>query len=83
LETPFVTFTVRRGTSAANRSRLSEAMSEAQVAAGYHRADRFLEVDEVDLRVDPRLPDYATDRTDRFMAVEVFIRGRHLVADNE
>jgi ribosome-binding ATPase YchF (GTP1/OBG family) len=29
---PFVTFTVRRGLSAADKSRLSEAMLEAQVA---------------------------------------------------
>ena len=73
---PFVTFTVRRGLSAADKSRLSEAMLEAQVAAGYHRADRFhrfLEVDQDDLLVDPRFPDYATDRTDRFMVVEVVI----------
>ena len=32
---PFATFTVRRGLSAADKSRLSEAMLEAQVAAGY------------------------------------------------
>ena len=73
---PFVTFTVRRGLSAADKSRLSEAMLEAQVAAGYPRADRFhrfLEIDQDDLLVDPRFPDYATDRTDRFMAVEVVI----------
>ena len=70
---PFVTFTVRRGLSAADKSRLSEAMLEAQVAAGYHRADRFLEVDQDDLLVDLRFPDYATDRTDRFMVVEVVI----------
>src|SRR5258706_173211 len=73
---PFVTFTVRRGLSAADKSRLSEVMLEAQVAAGYHRADRFhrfLEVDQDDLLVDPRFPDYATDRTDRFMVVEVII----------
>ena len=73
---PFVTFTVRRGLSAADKSRLSEAMLEAQIAAGYHRADRFhrfLEVDQDDLLVDPRFPDYATDRTDRFMVVEVVI----------
>ena len=38
---PFVTFTVRRGLSASDKSRLSEAKLEAQVAAGYHRADRF------------------------------------------
>ena len=77
---PFVTFTVRRGLSAADKSRLSEAMLEAQVAAGYHRADRFhrfLEVDQGDLLADPRFPDYAADRTDRFMVVEVVIsRGR-------
>ena len=73
---PFVTFTVRHGFSAADKSRLSEAMLEAQVAAGYHRADRFhrfLAVDHDDLLVDPRFPDYATDRTDRFMVVEVVI----------
>jgi hypothetical protein len=73
---PFVTFTVRRGLSAADKSGLSEAMLEAQVAAGYHRADRFhrfLEVDQDGLLADPRFPDYATDRTDRFMVVEVVI----------
>jgi hypothetical protein len=77
---PFVTFTVRRGLSAADRSGLSEAMLEAQVTAGYHRTDRFhrfLEVDRDDLLVDPRFPDYAADRTNRFMVVEVVIsRGR-------
>jgi hypothetical protein len=75
---PFVTFTVRRGLGAADKSRLSEAMLEAQVTAGYHRADRFhrfLEVDGDDLLVDPRFPDYATDRTDRFMVFEVVISG--------
>jgi hypothetical protein len=73
---PFVTFTVRRGLSASDKSRLSEAMLEAQVAAGYHRTDRFhrfLEVGRDDLLADPRFPDYATDRTDRFMVVEVII----------
>ena len=77
---PFVTFTVRRGLSAADKSRLSEAMLEAQVAAGYHAADRFhrfLEVEQDDLLVDPRFPDYTTERTDRFMVVEVIIsKGR-------
>ena len=76
LEMPFVTFTVRRGLNATDKSLLSEAMLEAQVAAGYHRADRFhrfLEVDQDDLLVDPRFPNYATDRTDRFMVVEVVI----------
>jgi hypothetical protein len=73
---PFVTFTVRRGLSATDKSRLSEAMTEAQVAGGYHRADsfhRFLEVDQGDLVVDPRFPDYKTDRTDRFTIIEVVI----------
>ena len=76
---PFVTFTVRRGLSAADKSRLSEAMLEAQVTAGYHRADRFhriLEVDRDDILVDPRFPDYATDRTDRFMVVVIISSGR-------
>src|ERR1700732_3615367 len=51
-------------------------MLEAQVAAGYHRADRFhrfLEVDRDDLLVDSRFPDYTADRTDRFMVAEVVI----------
>jgi len=45
---PFVTFTVRRGLSAADKSRLSEAMLEAQVTAGYRRADRFHRFLELD-----------------------------------
>lgn len=77
---PFVTFTVRRRLTAADKSDLSEAMLEAQVAAGYHRADlfhRFIEVGQDDLLVNPRFPDYATDRTDRFMIVEITIsRGK-------
>jgi phenylpyruvate tautomerase PptA (4-oxalocrotonate tautomerase family) len=77
---PFVTFTVRRGLSSADKSHLSEAMLEAQVAAGFHRDDRFhrfLEVDPDDLQVDARFPDYTADRTDRFMVVEVIIsKGR-------
>lgn len=77
---PFVTFTVRRGISTADKSHLSEAMLEAQVAAGFHRDDRFhrfLEVDPDDLQVDARFPDYTADRTDRFMVVEVVIsKGR-------
>jgi hypothetical protein len=71
---PVVTFTVRRGLSADDKSRLSEAMLEAQMAAGYHRADRFhrfLEVEQDDLLADLRFPGEATDRTDRFMVVEV------------
>jgi phenylpyruvate tautomerase PptA (4-oxalocrotonate tautomerase family) len=79
-EMPFVTFTVRRGLSAAEKSGLSEAILEAQVAAGFQRDDlfhRFLEVGPDDLLADPRFPDYPTDRTDRFMVVEVVIsRGR-------
>jgi hypothetical protein len=73
---PFVTFTVRHGLSASDKSRLSEAMLEAEMTAGYHGADRFhrfLEVDRDDLLVDPRFPDYAAGRTDRFMVVEVVI----------
>jgi hypothetical protein len=77
---PFVPFTVRRGLSAVDKSRLSEAMLEAQVAAGFHPTDRsrrFLEVGDDDLSVGPRFPDYTTDRTDRFMIIEVIIsRGR-------
>ncbi|MGO4521273.1 hypothetical protein AB4076_11720 [Dyella sp. 2RAF44] len=54
---PFVTFTVRRGLSSADKSHLSAAMLEAQVAAGFHRDDRFhrfLEVGPDDLQVDAR-----------------------------
>jgi hypothetical protein len=73
---PVTTFTVRRGLSASQKSRLSEAMLEAQVAAGFEPNDlfhRFLEVDPSDLLVDPRYPGYETDRTDRFVLVEVII----------
>jgi Tautomerase enzyme len=73
---PVVTFTVPRGLSASEKSRLSEAMLEAQVAAGFERNDlfhRFLEVDPSDLLVDPGYPGYETDRSDRFVLVEVII----------
>lgn len=73
---PFVTFTVRRGLIAADKSRLSAALLETQASTGYHRADRFsrfLEVDRNDLMVDSRFPGYTTDRTDRFVVIEVII----------
>ena len=77
---PFVTFTVRRGLSTADKFHLSAAMIEAQVAAGFQRDDffhRFLELDHGNLLADPGFPDYATDRTDRFIVVEVIIsKGR-------
>jgi hypothetical protein len=38
---PLVTFTERRGLSAADKARLSAAMLEAQVAAGFDRDDPF------------------------------------------
>jgi hypothetical protein len=73
---PVVTFTVQRGLSASEKFRLSEAMLEAQMAAGFERNDLFhlfLEVEPSDLLVDPRYPGYETDRTDRFVLVEVII----------
>jgi hypothetical protein len=74
---PLITFTVRRDLlSAADKSTLSEAMSDAEVAAGFHHDDlfhRFVEVGQDDLRIDSRFPEYTTDRTDRFMVVEVVI----------
>jgi hypothetical protein len=73
---PFVTFTVRRGLSTVDKSHLSAAMLDAQMAAGFHRDDlfhRFLEVGQDDLLADSRFPDYTTDRTDRFIVVEVVI----------
>ncbi|MGF6768479.1 hypothetical protein P3T18_000949 [Paraburkholderia sp. GAS199] len=77
---PFVTFTVRRGFDRADKSQLSAAMIEAQVAAGFQRDDlfhRFLDVDPEDLLADPRYPNYTADRTDRFVVVEVVIsKGR-------
>ena len=36
---PVITYTVRRGLSASLKSRLSEAMLEAEVTAGFERND--------------------------------------------
>jgi hypothetical protein len=73
---PVVTFTVRRGLSASEKTSLSQAMLDAQVAAGFEKNDlfhRFLDVEPGDLLVDARYPAYAADRTDRFVLVEVII----------
>ncbi|WP_158747887.1 tautomerase family protein [Acidisphaera sp. L21] len=73
---PVVTFTVRRGLSASEKTTLSQAMLEAQVAAGFAKNDlfhRFLEVAPGDLLVDARYPAYEADRTERFVLVEVII----------
>lgn len=73
---PVVTFTIRRGFSASEKNSLSQAVLEAQVAAGFEKNDlfhRFLEVEPGDLLVDARYPAYEADRTDRFVLVEVLI----------
>ena len=73
---PVVTFTVRRGLGASEKTRMSQAMLEAQVAAGFEKNDlfhRFLEVEPGDLLVDARFPAYEAGRTDRFVLVEVII----------
>jgi phenylpyruvate tautomerase PptA (4-oxalocrotonate tautomerase family) len=77
---PFVTFTIQRGLSASDKAGLSQAMIEAQVAAGYPPEDlfhRFYEVGAEDLYIDPRFPDYSNNRSARFMIVDVIIsRGK-------
>jgi len=73
---PFVTFTVRRGLSPQDKLCISQTVLEAQVAAGYDPADhfhRFLELEKDDFLVDPRFPDYTTNRTDRFVVIEAVI----------
>ena len=75
-----MTFTLRRGRNIAEQALLSEAMTEALVAAGYDASDRFhrfLELEQSDFLVDPHYPDYAEPRSERFMMVEVIIsRGK-------
>lgn len=69
-EMPFVIFSVRHGLSTAAKSRLSEAMLEAQVADGYHRANRFPAFSRSARMISwvdrPCFRKYASDRTDRY-----------------
>ena len=71
---PIVTMTLRKGRDAPTRRRMLDAVHAALVGAGVPETDRFqrvLELDDASFAFDPRYPDLATPRGERFVLVEV------------
>ncbi|MEO8485779.1 MAG: tautomerase family protein [Betaproteobacteria bacterium] len=69
---PLVTLTLRRAAEPAAIRGMLDAVHAALVASGVPEADRFQRVLTPDTTiVDPRYPDLAHDRSDRFVLVEV------------
>jgi phenylpyruvate tautomerase PptA (4-oxalocrotonate tautomerase family) len=71
---PLVTLTLRQSTPPAIKAGLLDAVHDALVGSGVPVDDLFQRVialDEADFRFDPRYPDIASDRTDRFALVEI------------
>lgn len=71
---PLVTLTQRAPVDPAKARAILDQVHAALVASGVPAADRFQRVIELDpdkLVVDPRYPDLARDRSDRFVLIEV------------
>ena len=71
---PLVTVTARQPLDNASKSAILDAVHRSLIAAGVPEADRFqrvLTLDPNDFRYDPRYPDVATARGDRFVLIEI------------
>jgi len=71
---PLVTLTLRDAGAPGVARRMLDEVHAALVAAGVPAADRFqrvLELSTASTVIDPRYPDLARDRSDRFALVEV------------
>jgi phenylpyruvate tautomerase PptA (4-oxalocrotonate tautomerase family) len=73
---PFFTVTMRSGRTVAEKDAISAAVHEASVSAGYPEDDhfqRFISLEETDLRISPRYPDLQKPRSERVLMIEVLV----------
>jgi hypothetical protein len=73
---PFFTVTMKSNGSTNEKDRLSRAIHDASVAAGYPEDDlfqRFLSLRPSDLRVDLYYPALPKPRTDQMLMIEVLV----------
>ncbi|AXC14167.1 hypothetical protein ACPOL_4905 [Acidisarcina polymorpha] len=73
---PLFTVTMKAGRTADEKNAISRAIHEASVKAGYPDDDmfqRFLSLEQADLRVDLTYPGLPKPRTERILMIEVLV----------
>jgi phenylpyruvate tautomerase PptA (4-oxalocrotonate tautomerase family) len=73
---PLFTVTMRSGRTVTEKNAISAAIHEASVSAGYPQDDhfqRFITLQEADLRISPLYPDLPKPRSKDVMMVEVLV----------
>lgn len=73
---PLFTVTMRSGRTVAEKDAISAAIHEASVSAGYPEGDhfqRFISLEEADLRISPRYPDLRKPRSEHVLMIEAVL----------
>ncbi|MFJ2669321.1 tautomerase family protein [Streptomyces sp. NPDC087525] len=73
---PLFTITMRSGRTVAEKNAISAAIHEASVSAGYPEDDhfqRFVSLEEADLRISPRYPDLPAPRGEHVLMIEAVL----------
>ncbi|WP_392873042.1 tautomerase family protein [Streptomyces sp. LN499] len=73
---PLFTVTMRSGRTVAEKDAISAAIHEASVSAGYPEDDhfqRFISLEEADLRISPRYPDLQKPRSEHVLMIEAVL----------
>ncbi len=73
---PLVTLTVRRPKDAGFKNAVLDSVHAALLTSGVPKDDLFhrvLELDASDFRFDPKYPDVASQRDDRFVLIEILL----------
>jgi phenylpyruvate tautomerase PptA (4-oxalocrotonate tautomerase family) len=71
---PLVTITIRKPKSAAFKTMVLEAVHAALVSSGVPSTDKFqrvIELEAADFRFDPSYPDLKSERTEKFVLIEI------------
>ena len=73
---PLFTVTMRSGRTATEKDAISAAIHEASISAGYPEDDhfqRFISLEEADLRISPLYPDLQKPRSKRVLMIEALL----------
>ncbi|MEV4604967.1 tautomerase family protein [Amycolatopsis sp. NPDC049253] len=73
---PLFTVTIRSGRTTEEKDAISAAIHEASVSAGYPEDDqfqRFISLDNADLRISPRYPDLQKPRSENVLMIEAVL----------
>lgn len=73
---PLFTVTTRAGRTVAEKDAISAALHEASISSGYPEDDffqRFISLEEADLRISPRYPDLRKPRGSQLVMIEALL----------